>query len=84
MAVAPLTTYLGGFRDEIANTALSAHHLAVGCFDNTLYIVDLLSFEITQKFEFDDTVSWLEFYTDDLLISCSLDGSLSYFKLTGD
>ena len=47
MASAPLITYLEGFGDEIANTAISAHHLAVGCFDNKLYIVNLESFEIT-------------------------------------
>ena len=80
MASAPLITYLEGFGDEIANASISTQYLAVGCFDNTLYIVNLDSFEITQKFEFDDTVSWLEFYSDNLLIACSLDGSLSYFQ----
>ena len=58
--------------------------MAVGCFDNSLYIVNLDSFEVTQKFEFEDTVSWSEFYSDDLLIVCSLDGQLAYFKREGE
>ncbi|KAH0573540.1 hypothetical protein SS50377_23474 [Spironucleus salmonicida] len=76
---ATLLNCVDGPTESILSFSKSSTHIAIGSQDNYVYFILLDTMEVVQKFEFQDSVTQVEFFNDQLLVAASLDGQLTYF-----